>query len=625
MTRTDWPRATLGILIVLFLLQGLRVLFSTMFGILYDQVFAGSPTIWLPVSLLLAVTALLSPAAVPGRVWAGGAGMAAAICAVARIAMTVNDADVRFVASLIVVGGALMAFTALLQSDRRLAYLAFVAALAVDQLLRIAGQTYDLTIRPDWLPMQVLLSSAVLGLALTIPQPTGADADKLGMSIAAGIGAGAVLFLETSLLSVGNAAARWGGVSYALMAPLLLAIALVWSIFRPRPSAAVTRVTALALTVLLPLFLMLAYHTGGALASVSLVAAALLALLGWAIAAGPSASRRRSGAALGMGMALFLGLNFLNAFAFTYAYTLPVLRGAGPAIYLAAGLLAALPAWRPRPPATERDRSGRPSWAALALGAGGLALSITLVWPRPALPAEDPTRLRLATYNIHYGYDGAWHFSPDAQAAAIRESGADVVTLQEVDTGRMTSYMVDDAYYLARSLGMNVAYLPTVEHLTGIAVLYRGTAVLTEGQLITSLQEQTGVVHVELDRGGRRLHAFGVWMGLEDEDTQTQIEEALAFVGDRTPASFGGDFNAQPGSPVYIAVKNADFLDPFPALGIVPAPDTSPAVNPQERIDFVWLRTLPPAQARVSESLASDHRLVVVEVDLSQPPTEVDS
>jgi hypothetical protein len=474
MARTDWSRATLAILIVLFLLQGLRVLFSTMFGIMYDQVFAGSPTLWLPASLLLAVIALLSPAVVPGRAWTGGAGVAAAICAVARIAMTVNDANVRFVSSLIVVAGALIAFTGLLQADRRLAYLAFVAALACDQLLRIAGQTYDLTLRPDWLPMQVLLSSAVLGLALTIPQPTGAEGDRQGMSIAAGMGAGAVLFLETSLLSVGNAAARWGGVPYELMAPVLLAITLAWAIFRPRPSLAVGRVTALALTVMLPLSLMVAYYPGGALSAVSVVAGALLALLGWSIATGQTDSRRRSGAALSVGMALFLILNFLNAFAFTYAYTLPLLRGSGPVFYLAAGLLAALPAWRPRSSPTAAARSGRPSWAALALGAGGLALSIALVWPRPASPAADPAGLRLATYNIHYGYDGAWHFSPEAQAAAIRESGADVVALQEVDTGRMTSYMVDDAYYLARSLGMNVAYLPTVEHLTGIAVLYRG-------------------------------------------------------------------------------------------------------------------------------------------------------
>jgi endonuclease/exonuclease/phosphatase family metal-dependent hydrolase len=201
----------------------------------------------------------------------------------------------------------------------------------------------------------------------------------------------------------------------------------------------------------------------------------------------------------------------------------------------------------------------------------------------------------------------------------MRASGADVIALQEVDTGRMTSYMVDDAYFLARSLGMSVAYLPTVEHLTGIAVLYRGTAEATEGSWITSRQEQTGIIHVALDSGGVTLHAFGTWMGLEDEDTQAQIEEALAFIGDRSPAGFGGDFNATPGSPVYEAVVETGFVDPFRELGIDPAPATSPAVRPQERIDFVFLRGLAPREASVPDSVASDHRLVVVEAELGPP------
>ena len=41
-----------------------------------------------------------------------------------------------------------------------------------------------------------------------------------------------------------------------------------------------------------------------------------------------------------------------------------------------------------------------------------------------------------------------------------------------MDAGRLTSFAVDDAYYLARRLKMNALYLPTVEHLTGIALLY---------------------------------------------------------------------------------------------------------------------------------------------------------
>src|SRR3989337_883975 len=51
------------------------------------------------------------------------------------------------------------------------------------------------------------------------------------------------------------------------------------------------------------------------------------------------------------------------------------------------------------------------------------------------------------------------------------------------------------------------------------------------------------------------LDAYGIWMGLEDEDTLAQIREALEFIGDQAPATFGGDFNTEPGSPVAQAIE----------------------------------------------------------------------
>ena len=55
----------------------------------------------------------------------------------------------------------------------------------------------------------------------------------------------------------------------------------------------------------------------------------------------------------------------------------------------------------------------------------------------------------------------------------------------------------------------------------------------------------------------------------------------------------------------------AGFVDPFSIGGFAPMP-TSPSEQPQERIDFVWLRGLQPTAAQVLESVASDHRMVVV-------------
>ena len=242
-----------------------------------------------------------------------------------------------------------------------------------------------------------------------------------------------------------------------------------------------------------------------------------------------------------------------------------------------------------------------------------LILGIFFVLPQPTEPLPGD-RLRLATYNIHYGYDDDWHTTLEDIARTIESEGVDVIALQEVDTGRMTSYSVDNAYFLARRLGMHAVYLPTVEHLTGIAMLYKGSEAPSDSSLITSLGEQTGIIHTELDWIEGEIHVFGTWLGLADEDTMGQVDEALAFIGDRNPASFGADFNAELDSPEIERIKDAGFADPFELLGISPAPFTSPAIDPESRIDFVFVRDLIPVDAWVPDSLASDHRMVVVEV-----------
>jgi endonuclease/exonuclease/phosphatase (EEP) superfamily protein YafD len=68
-------------------------------------------------------------------------------------------------------------------------------------------------------------------------------------------------------------------------------------------------------------------------------------------------------------------------------------------------------------------------------------------------------------------------------------------------------------------------------------------------------------------------------------------------------------------------MQEAGFDDPFIVGGFDPAP-TDPAEEPNKRIDYVWIRGpvlgpasagLVPTDARVLQSLASDHRMVVVE------------
>jgi endonuclease/exonuclease/phosphatase family metal-dependent hydrolase len=432
------------------------------------------------------------------------------------------------------------------------------------------------------------------------------------------------------LLALPNAVAGWSNWSYAILAPLLFSLTAL--ILLPGFRRILKRLLfesfslRFGVLTLLASVLMVGYFARGELSALALLVSHLLVLGGVShLLTGEARGGRRPGPWLATGLLFFLWLNFFNAFAFTYPYVLPFMRGLGWTVYLVAALALGFAALlHPSPGAAASDQAAVPgepvtakrvemAWA-LAGGILGLGLFLVVLWPRPAAPLPGDGRLRVATYNIHYGYDAYWHLSLEDIARTIEANGVHVIALQEVDRGRLTSYSLDNAYYLARRLGMQVAYLPTVEHLTGIAVLYAGPAAQVEARLLPSLQEQTGVVRVSLDAGGKSLNAYGIWMGLSDEDTLRQIREALDFIGATSPATFGGDFNAEPDSPVAGEVLRAGFVDPFVALGFDPPPFTSPAIGPVKQIDYVWVRGLAPMEAWVPDSLASDHRMVVVEV-----------
>lgn len=622
MTDTRFLRAVEATSVMLFFLQAFRVVFSVLFGIIYDQVFAGSPDAWLPVSIGSLVLALLLPAVAPRtptRTWVA---VVASIAALARIGLTFNDATLRYWTSLIVLASAGLYLAGLLTARRSLALPALLAALALDQVLRAVGQTFDISLQPAWLPVQIFWAAMVIGIAVALAWlGTVGDRQANLFGVRASLGLGGLLFLETSLLSLPNGLARWSGASYGVLAPVLLALTLLPLFPRLRRELgnrlASRRFLRLGVPGGLAVCLMVGYFGTRLLSAISLLLAAVLALGCLVILLDGRSPRQRSvGQMLALAFALVLLLNFLNAFAFTYPYAVPQMRQMGWLVYLAAAVAVLFGASSQRPVALAwQEVSARPTRIILA-GLIGLALTIGVSWPAPTASLPSDGHLRVATYNIHYGYDADWHFNLEAMAKAIDEAGVDVVALQEVDTGRMTSYSADDAWFLARHLRMNVAYLPTVESLTGIAVLYKGPPAPTRTALLTSLQEQTGIVGVELDVAGKPLHAFGTWLGLSNEDTLGQMGEALAFIGDRSPASFGGDFNAEDGSPVSQAVLRAGFDDPFTRLGQTPPPPTDPAIAPDKRIDYVWMRGLTPTRAWVADSLASDHRLVIAEIQV---------
>jgi endonuclease/exonuclease/phosphatase family metal-dependent hydrolase len=316
---------------------------------------------------------------------------------------------------------------------------------------------------------------------------------------------------------------------------------------------------------------------------------------------------------LALGMVLFLLLNVVLAFAFTYPYTIPSLRGKGNYVFLFAILFLLIPAIGSR--SSGAQTSSRTLKTLSWVGAAAVVLLTTAFAQPPRLTHQEatPASFQVGSYNIHYGHNSDWQFSLEEQARTIEQSGADIVMLQEVDAGRITSYGVDDALWLARRLGMHQVFGPALEELSGVALLSRFPITQADTELLTSRLEQTAIVSARVQIGGRALNAYATWLGLERDERARQLEDALAIIGDGVPAVLGGDFNAPPDSPTYNTIRAAGFDDPF-IVGSFDAAPTSPAIDPAERIDFVWTRGLAVRDAHVLDSLASDHRMVVVDI-----------
>jgi endonuclease/exonuclease/phosphatase family metal-dependent hydrolase len=589
--------------VLLFLVQAVRVLFSILFGLIYDAIFAETLAFsMLGVIMLFVVAAFLAPLAAPRRNRRLLLFATVLVAALARVPLTINLPTVRLWSSILIVGAAGMYAAALLRERPRIFPTGLLLAFAADQLLRAAGNTFDVGLRAWWLPVQAMLSLATCVVAwLIFSRASGKESPiKASIGIAGGLAVGALLFLETSLLDMPNALARWSGVDYAIVAPLLMAITFL-------------AILSLELGGILFLFLILLGLAAGRMVGgvIGLAGMLIAQYLFFRIPFGLEPRRRdRTSLALTLGMALFLILNFALAFTFTYPYTIPAFRGMGLAIFLVAAVIAYLPGLLP--PTLPRDLESIP-WRRLS-AALAVLLTVIFAWP-PALTAKEAGPIRVATYNIHYGYNTPWEFSLEEQARTIEKSGADIVMLQEVDTGRITSYGADDVLWLARRLGMQQVYGPALEGLSGIALLTRFPITEANTQHLTSHLEQTAIVHARVQVGDCSLDAYGVWLGLEPEERARQLDDALAIIGGDSPAVFGGDFNATPDSSIYTRIRAAGFDDPFITGGFDPAL-TSPAIEPAERIDFVWSRGLKVRDAQVLGSLASDHRMVVVELAL---------
>jgi endonuclease/exonuclease/phosphatase family metal-dependent hydrolase len=232
--------------------------------------------------------------------------------------------------------------------------------------------------------------------------------------------------------------------------------------------------------------------------------------------------------------------------------------------------------------------------------------------------AEEPRRLRVASYNIHECVGRDRRRDPKRVADVLREVDADVVGLQEVDArpGPGTESM--QMQYLADTLGYEAIAGPTITRHDG----HYGNALLTRRpvlrlrhiDLTVYKREPRGAIDVDLAVGGGQMRVIATHLGLLPGERRLQVKRLLEVLdeGPPRPVVLCGDVNEwlSIGRPLrWLHAR----------LGTTRVIPTFPARRPVFALDRVWVCPSTAlmalnVQATRSARLASDHLPIVADI-----------
>lgn len=187
-----------------------------------------------------------------------------------------------------------------------------------------------------------------------------------------------------------------------------------------------------------------------------------------------------------------------------------------------------------------------------------LPLFFVIVLSVTPLPAQEPTTLRVMSFNIRHGEGADRRIDLDRIAAVIEKGKPDLVALQEVDRNVKRSKNVDQARYLAAKLKMNYVFDKTQNYEGGEF----GNAILSRFPILrnTSLRlpkgesGERGVLVAEIKIGKKKndVIRFACTIlshrgGDRERLLQAEKMNALFFIeGETSPVILAGDFFAGP-------------------------------------------------------------------------------
>ncbi|SDC43759.1 endonuclease/exonuclease/phosphatase family protein [Actinokineospora iranica] len=262
-----------------------------------------------------------------------------------------------------------------------------------------------------------------------------------------------------------------------------------------------------------------------------------------------------------------------------------------------------------------------------------ILLALLLLLPAP--PQPPPVPVRVATVNMHSGVgaDGALDLA--RTAAAIRDTGAGIVGLQEVDVHwSARSAFADQARELARLTGMRVFFAPIYDlpgaprRRFGVAVLSAYPMPRTENHEITRLSTQDpnavpapapGFAEAEILVRGRRVHVYVTHLDYRPDPAvrAAQVADTRRVLAADEPGAAQillGDLNAEQDAPelapLWTTLTRADTGPTFPGPDFPHSAKTLDHIAVSDAIHIRAATTRPGA--------ASDHWPVVADLLVPQ-------
>ncbi|MEH6658439.1 endonuclease/exonuclease/phosphatase family protein [Leeuwenhoekiella marinoflava] len=226
--------------------------------------------------------------------------------------------------------------------------------------------------------------------------------------------------------------------------------------------------------------------------------------------------------------------------------------------------------------------------------------------------------LKVLSYNIHHANPPIYSDSIDVSAIiqVIKNSDADLVALQEVDSNTERSGLGNQAQQIGDALGMQVFFGKAIDFQNGaygVAILSRFPIVESKVYKLPSKPETQGEPRVLAMSLIQLPDAHSIWFASthldsqkEDTNRLLQIQELLNIMKDKNlPVLVAGDFNAVAKSPII------ESLDSIFTRTCTSCPPTIPVQNPNKAIDFIAFKPESFFKVKnhvvIDEKYASDH------------------